>query len=104
MECFTQYKEVNHEKDVKATKVHQTEVKDLKEKIVDLNKEAVDKSRQYENVEQSVLNLKQIFPKLINDKLDLQKALDNEKKEVIQLEIQLDTMERNNANAMMKQK
>ena len=74
----TEYKEFVHERDLKANRFHVQEVKELRDRILAMDKQINEKDKYYETVEQTVENINSTIPKLINDKIELKDELKQE--------------------------
>ena len=73
-----EYKEFVHERDLKANRFHVQEVKELRDRILAMDKQINEKDKYYETVEQTVENINSTIPKLINDKIELKDELKQE--------------------------
>ena len=60
-----------HERDLRANRFHVEEVKELRDRILAMDRQTNEKDKYYETVEQTVENINSTIPKLINDKIEL---------------------------------
>lgn len=73
-----EYKDVIHERDLKANRFHVEEVKELRERILLIDSLSKDKDDYYKTIEETVEAMNHTIPKLINDKLDLKAQVKEE--------------------------